>query len=503
MIGIDFGTTRCKTAYVDPTGKPVIVTNARGEQLTPTAVCLPPSGEALIGTDAVEQSYIDPENSVRNFKLKLGTTENLLKNGQTLTATDAAALVIGRQKEDAERILGMAVTECVATHPANFRDDAKQALQEAFERNGIEVQKLVPEPTAAGYAYAVEKGKTDAHLLVYDFGGGTFDVSVLHVAGSQISVLATEGVRQLGGNDLTETLKQRVLNEVQAKCGKTPTVEEDPLFFLDLEQRAEAAKVSLGSRPEVAIVTAYQGDSVVVNVTQQEFHAEIGPLVNQSLEALDRAIAAASLKIDAIDRLILVGGTSRMPYIQNAVADHTGLVPKMDIDPDKAIAYGAALACVAEMARQGRTSFVYGQAIPASDKFVRDVTAHAVGCCVLDSRGSKQRLLNAALIPKNTEIPCHRSDAFCLEHDDQDQAQIEILQGEQDAERNDCLLIGELVLKDLPKEPLRTRRIHVEYVIDDNGMVTATATDKVGGAQQTVSVDYKKGIKASEKPAAA
>jgi molecular chaperone DnaK len=218
---------------------------------------------------------------------------------------------------------------------------------------------------------------------------------------------------------------------------------------------------------------------------------------------LDRAVAGAGLTINQIDHLIMVGGTSRLPYIQDAVAQHTGLAPKTDIDPEKAIAYGAALASLSELARQGRNATIRGQVIPAPNMFVREVTAHPVGCCVVDTSIASRRLSNSVIIPRNTPIPCRKTDRFFLEHADQPQARIEILQGDSDANRDDCLLIGELLLDDLPEEDRATARIEVEYVIDGNGMVTATATDLVSNKQQTVSVDYKKGIKASEKPAAA
>ena len=186
MIGMDIGTTHCKVANIDPAGKPNIISNSRGDQTTPSVIYFSDSLPPLIGLDAVEQGFIDPANCVGNFKLKLGTTENLLNDGKTLTPTDAAAILIGRLKQDAESALNMEITEVVATCPANFKDDAKQALLEAYERNGLKVLKLIPEPTAAGIAYALEKQGADSTFLVYDFGGGTLDVSIVRVEGSQI-----------------------------------------------------------------------------------------------------------------------------------------------------------------------------------------------------------------------------------------------------------------------------------------------------------------------------
>jgi molecular chaperone DnaK len=502
MIGFDIGTFQSKVSYVDQTGKPQPVANARGEYATPSVLLFQNQDEPLIGRDAIEQGFVDPALCVRNFKLGLGTTVNLLNNGLTVTPTDATGLLIGRLKKDLELVLGTEVKEAVATCPANFRDDAKQALLEAFAGNGIEILRLVPEPTAAGLAYALDKQHA-LNYVVFDFGGGTLDVSVIRVEGAGMTVLATDGVHQLGGKDLNDRIMARVLDQVATEFKQRPTQQQEPLFFHDLEQRVENAKISLSNRKEVPIVAAFNGSQVVVRITQEEFHKDIDPLIRQSLDTLDKAVAAAGLKKDQIGSLVMVGGTSRMPYLQDVVANHVGLRPKTDIDPEKAIAFGAALACLTEMAKKGKKPFVHGRAIPTPDVFVRDVTAHPIGCCVADKSGPAKRLLQAVIIPKNTPIPCQRIDSFYLEHEDQTEAHIEILQGEPDADRDDCLLIGEIRLDNLPKETVRTQRIQVEYVIDGNGMVTATATDKVSGRQNTVSVDYKKGIKPKDKPKAA
>jgi len=505
MIGFDIGTTRSKVAFVDQAGKPNAVLNARGDHSTPSVLYFPDSdAPPLVGLDAAEQCYLDPERGVRNFKLDLGSTESLLGNGRVVTPTDATAALIAQLKDDVERQLGVEVREAVATCPANFRDHRKQALIEAFERNGIRILRLVPEPTAAGIAYALGKqGRKALTYIIFDWGGGTFDVSIQKIDGDEITTLSTEGIRKCGGNDLNDCLVRRVLDQVEAKFGKRPSLSDAPLFRQDLQQRSEAAKISLGGRPEVPIVAAYNGSQVVVRVTQEDFHKDIDPIIGQPLEAVDRVVEAAGLTMDRIDHVIMVGGTSRMPYIQDVLARHTGKVPKTDIDPEKAISYGAALASVSELAKQGRTATIRGQVIPAPDMFARDVTAHAVGCCVVDTAGPNKRMTNAVIIPKNTAIPCRKSDQFHLEHEDQTEARIEILQGEEDANHDDCLLVGELVLKDLPRETKRSQRIQVEYIIDANGMVTATATDTVSGQQQTVSVDYKKGIQPKKGPAAA
>jgi molecular chaperone DnaK len=453
--------------------------------------------------DAIEQSFLDPGRFIEYIKPKLGTTENLLTNGSIVTPTDATAMILETLKADVERTLGIALTEVAATCPANLRDDQKQALLESYERCGLEVLLLLPEPTSAAMAYIHLKDFSKGRMLVYDFGHGTLDVSVIEVHGPQVDVLSTDGVPQLGGRDFDACLRNRVLDEIESSTKQRPTPETDPLLFLDLRQRVEAAKISLGRQQEVPIVVSHDGKQFVVKITQAEFHQSIDHLIDKSLKSVDQAVAGAGLKMTDIDRLILVGGTSRLPYIQERVADHTGLMPHTDINPEKAIAYGAALACVAEQAKRGTTASLYGRSIPAPDMFVRDVTAHDVGCSVLDGSGSGKHLVQSVIVVKNTPTPCQKTDRFKLVDKDQTACVIEILQGPAGAKRDDCLLIGEIRLDGLPPETARTDRIVVEYVIDRNGMITATGRDAISGKSATVSVDYRKGITPSPKPRAA
>ncbi len=499
---IDFGTAETKCATVDGTGQPIIVPNTRGEHTTASAVYVPRSGEPLIGTDALQQGALEPKRVAQHFKLQLGSAESVVTDGE-FSATDAAAAVIGYVQRSAQAHLGRTVTNAAVTCPANFRDDQKRALLDAFERNGIRVVALIPEPTAAGYAYAVQKLGQRCTLLVYDFGGGTFDVSVVRVENGVFTVLATDGVPHLGGRDFTTRIVELVMKDVAKTSGGAPDPEREALLFLELGQKAEQAKVSLSSQSEVPIVVAHRGKQVITRITAQAYQAAIEPLIRQSLDATDRAVAAAGLKFADIDRLIAVGGTSRSPFVQKLLAEHTGLVPKVDVDPSKAIVYGAALAGVAELAREGQRATWQGQVIPAPELFIREVTAHDVGCCVVDSGRSGKALRLAVIIPKNTPIPTRLCESFFLERDDITEARVEILQGQANALSSECLTIGVISLDNLPREATRTQRIQVEYAIDRNGMVTATATDRVSGSSQTVSVEYKRDSSAQRQPAAA
>lgn len=503
MIGLDTGTTNSKGAFVDANGKPVSILNARGERATPSVVYRDSSGGCLVGTDAWEKGLLDPKGFVPTFKLSLGSTESLLPAGTPFTPTDAAAVIISELKANAERQTGDAVTQVVLTCPAVFSDDAKQALVEGAGRSGIEVLLVMPEPTAASYAYVVEKGFDDDTILVFDFGGGTLDVSILVVHGSEQRVLATHGDSRLGGNDINQVILERILDEVEKASRKRPDPQKDHLFFLEMGPKIENAKRSLASQQEVPIVASHRGKQAIVKLTREWFVRSTKPLLDRAMQTIDGAMQGAGIESKTIDRVLLVGGTSRMPLVQERVADHLGIVPHTDIDPDMAVVFGAALASVHELDKRGQRATIHGQVIPSPKVTVRDVTAHGVGCCVLDTSGPAHDLVNAVVIEKNTPIPCSRTERFMLQHDSQTAARIEVLQGAAEAKREDCCVIGEIVLEGLPPEPKRTERIEVEYQIDANGMVTATATDKISGKSQTISVDYKKGIRSGDRSTAA
>ena len=429
----------------------------------------------------------------------LSEREDLHGSIRSATAEDAVYELAKAAFADAERVLGKKVEKVVATCPADFDDAQKQALRDAIERTGVEVLLLFHEPTAAGLVYADDLQGGQFLVGVSDFGAGTYDFSVLAVNGDVAEVRATEGVRKLGGNDVNAGLLGLVLDHIEEECGIRPAPEEQPLLFHELRIRIEQAKVSLNTQDKVPVVTSFEGNQVITEITRQQLHQVLDPLVDQLLSCMDRGVKAAGATYQDLHRLVLVGGASHNAYVQEKIADHTGLAPRCDVDPDRAVAYGAALRCVIALHEQGVEPQHNNIVIPAPAVITKDVTGHGVGCCVIETSTPTHRLINSVIIKKNTPIPCRRVDSFYLQHNDQREASVEILQGDRDANRDDCLLIGELVLDNLPPETTRTKRIQVEFSIDASGMVTATVTDRVSGRQATVSVDYKKGIKPKPK----
>lgn len=491
-VGWDNGTGTSQVATVDPaTGKAVSVLGPRGDYTTKSVLFYPRNGPPLIGQDAEEQGQLEPDRVIRGFKLKQGTTDSLLAN-KVVTPTDATETYLSQLKTFCEKNQGETIEGGVFAHPANFKNHQLQAFKEAIERTGMEVIGLRPEPTLVGIGYLVHKAERDMRTIIYDLGHGTFDISILDVAGEQVNVMSTAGIATHGGWHLTLIIRDYVLSEAESRLGSLPT--DDPLFTLDVLQRCEAAKIALNTQSQVPIVISYDGHREVITITQAEYHRLITPFVEKTLDAVDEAVAAAGLDFSRIDKCILAGGTSRDPFIQDRVAEHTKLRPNCEIDPDRAVSYGAALACVAELKTQGRTASLGGKAIPDPRVKLREATRHDIGARVIDKNGVMPQYKNSVVVPKNSPLPCTHQQTFSLEHEQQTAVDLIILEGDDDADEQDCRKIGDLLLDDLPVDAERTGRVQVEYAIDRDGLIAVTVTDKVSGKTATASVDYKDGI---------
>ena len=494
-IGLDIGTTRCKASFVDQTGRAQIVPNRRGDLFTPSAIFFEDGTHPIVGVEALAEGFLQPEYVHTCFKRVLGSQDVLYTdtNGKTYTATDFQAILIKSLKEDVEARLNEVVDEAVITVPANFQDHKKQATIDAAKMAGIKTLKLLHEPTAAGLAHALDK-KQDQCVVVYDLGGGTFDVSVLETKGDDITVLTSTGREKLGGEDFNQRIETFVVEQFVAETGYTPTPQTDPMFFSELAEKAEPAKIALSDKSSTRIVIGCQGQQAIVELTRSKFEQLTKDLLQETLDCTCEAIAEIGRGWDEIDVILLVGGAVRMPAVEMALAELTGIAPRMTVEPDRAVCYGAALQCAIELAAMGKAATIGGRAIPTPKAMVREVTTHGVGCCVVAKDGL---LSNAIILPKGTSIPTAKTDRFALQHDGQTDARVEILQGEEGQAREECLSIGHVELKNLPPEARSSKRIEVTYAIDHNGMITARGRDLVGGEQVEIRIDYSRGIEQS------
>ncbi len=496
VIALDLGGTRSKVVVLSVAGLPTIAPTNNGEWYTPTVIHCDRMGHVTFGLEAFERGQLEPEGLILDIKAKAGTHDNLLSNGQTMLAVDAIEVLLHAMVCDAERVLNAKPTHCVLTYPPCFRDDQKADLRAAAERLGLKVLLLLPESSAVAYLFATTRLGSKCHYLVADIGGLTVDVSVVSIERRDVRILATESRAGIAGNAFSDALLRRVLDEVEARCGKRPSLPDDAAFLYDLRQRVEQAKASLGTRADVLVHISWEGQHFTVTVQQTAYHADTADLIQSIEDIVQKTLAAAALDPQQLQHLIITGGGSHDPRIGAQLEARLGIAARTDVDPDRAVAYGALERGIEILRESGEASAAGMRILAAPRPKLTDVMAHDVGVSTREC-GSDGHILSV-LVRKNTPIPRRHSDSFFLEYEDQACARIEILEGEADAPQEQCLLIGEMELDNLPKEPQRTRRIVVEIYIDENGMVTAAATDKVGGQSQTVSFDYKHGVTADE-----
>ncbi len=492
VIGIDFGTTQSKMACIDDFGRARSLVNSEGEEITPTVVSFEDNGDPIIGRQAANEALARPGTTFRDFKLKLGSKEVLYTSptGEKYTATDLTELVLGKLKRDAQEGLGEEVKLVVISVPANFQDDQKSELLTAAKSAGLDVLSLIPEPTAAGVAYGLEKGQ-DQTVLISDLGGGTYDASIVRSKGERIEVLGTAGIADLGGRRYTEIIEAYSLDALARETGLRPNLQKDPALCHDLHDRAEQAKFALGVKGSAKLMLSAGGQYHTVELTREEFERAIANLICQIVEKAGELLKDCGLRKEDLDRILLVGGGNKIPSIKAAMEKAFGRPVAQDIDPIRAVAWGAAIQAAIE-ASKGTGSLTFrGRAIPAPKLNVQDVTAHGIGCCVDDPNLNE---INAVIVQRHTPIPCEHEDLFRLKLPDQTDAHIRVLQGEEGEAAGKCLTIGELTLKGLPPDPKLPKRIHVVYRLDGNAMCSAEAEDLVSGKKTQMRFDYSRGV---------
>lgn len=496
VIGIDFGTTQSKAAVVcDANGRVKTLPNAEGEDTTPTVVSFEQDGQPNVGREAANEALARPEHTLTDFKLELGSDKVLYTtaSGKPYTATDCTALVLEKLKRDAEQLIGEAVTGAVVTVPANFQDDQKHALLQAAKQAGLDVLQLLHEPTSAAVAYGADK-REDQTILVSDMGGGTYDASIVRCQEDRIDVLGTDGIPDLGGGKYSQVIQDYVLENLARTAGYHPDPEADLVFFQDLRDRAEQAKFTLSVKDRAKINLSAGGEYHTVELTRDEFDDMIAESNAQVVETCEGLLKDCGLNWETLDRALLVGGGSKVASVREAMEKAFGRPVSRDIDPLKAISYGAAIQAAVQASGSNGTVVYRGRALPAPKVTVRDVTAHAIGCCVEDPNLEE---INAVIIPRHSSIPCEREDVFRLEFPDQAVASVQILQGDDGAPASGCLKIGELILENLPPDKNLPKRIRVLYKIDGNGMCTAYAEDLLSGKNAHMRFDYSRSVSKS------
>lgn len=479
VIGIDLGTTNSCVAFMEG-GEPVVIANPEGNRTTPSVVAFSKSGERLIGQSAKRQSITNPERTISSIKRDMGTDRKVGIDGTNYTPQELSAMILQKLKSDAEAYLGQTVTQAVITVPAYFTDSQRQATKDAGRIAGLEVLRIVNEPTAAALAYGLDK-ENDQKILVFDLGGGTFDVSILEIGDGVFEVLATNGNNRLGGDDFDQKIINYLVETFKKESGVD--LSHDKMAMQRLKEASEKAKIEVSGLPTTNInlpfitADATGPKHLDITLTKAKFDELTADLVEMSMVPTRQAMNDAGLTPDKIDKILMVGGSTRIPAVQDAVKKHFNKEPFKGINPDECVAVGAAI----------QAGVLTGE---VKDLLLLDVTPLSLGIETLGSVFTK-------LIERNTTIPTKKSQVFSTAADSQTSVDIHVLQGEREMATYNKTL-GRFQLTGIPPAPRGVPQIEVAFDIDANGIVHVSAKDLGTGNEQKITLTASSNLSEDE-----
>jgi molecular chaperone DnaK len=478
VVGIDLGTTNSLIAALED-GQPWVIPDEDGELLLPSYVGMSDQGQLLVGRAALRQYAAAPERTVKSIKRQMGTDYRVTLEGREYSPQEISAIILKSLKQRAENVLETAVTQAVITVPAYFTDAQRQATKEAGEIAGFEVLQVLNEPTAAALVFEASSEEAES-VLVYDLGGGTFDVSIVEITGDITEVLASHGNNRLGGDDFDRQLQRHLADKfLQIHDVQVP---DDAATQARLLRAAEQAKIALSEHVFTTVrepFLASKGETALhleVEIAREDFESLIKPLLKETLEAIDRALSDADMNPEDIDRVILVGGSTRLPLVQRLVEQHLPATPVSSFNPDLCVGLGAAL----------QAGVLSGEAI---DSILVDVIPHSLGiAAVMDTPMGRIPDMFSTIIPRNSVIPVSRSQVYHTAFDQQEKIEVEIYQGENAIARENVPL-GSFWVEGLTPKPAHALQIEVHFDFDLNGILTVTATEKGKGQQNSLVVN--------------
>jgi len=470
VIGIDLGTTNSCVAVMEG-GSPVVIANAEGARTTPSVVSFQPNGDRLVGQVAKRQAITNPDRTISSAKRLIGTGKKYNVDGKDFTPQEISAMVLGKLKTDAEAYLGETITQAVITVPAYFNDSQRQATKDAGKIAGLEVLRIINEPTAASLAYGLDKTDEAHKILVYDLGGGTFDVSILDLGDGVFEVLSTSGNTKLGGDDFDDRVMNYIADEFKKNNGID--LRADKMALQRLKEAAEKAKIELSQGNQTSInlpfitADATGPKHIDMTLTRAKFNELTADLVKSTIEPMKKALADSKLTLNDIDKVILVGGSTRIPAVVDVIKEFTGKEPSKGVNPDEVVAMGAAI----------QAGVLTGE---VKDILLLDVTPLTLG---LETYGG----VATPIIERNTTIPTKKSQIFTTAADGQTSVEVHIVQGERQMAADNKTL-GRFTLSGIAAARRGIPQIEVTFDIDANGIVKVTAMDKATNKEANITI---------------